>query len=79
MPVDFPLLGYPTYLHFPDVKEPLELPPKGVLPLSAGSFFTVEGHPYRIREVWFSLDRHGPLDDGMHLYLEETQNQPADA
>jgi hypothetical protein len=65
--------NHPTFLHFPDRSDPVELP--GVLVLPVGTFLTVEGHPHRVREAWFSLDRHGPLDDGMHLYLEETDRR----
>ena len=72
----FQLLDLPTFLHFPDRSEPVEL--TGVLPLPAGTFFTIEGQSHRIRETWFSLGRHGPLDDGMHLYLEETDQRPED-
>ena len=59
--------GTPEYLRWP----------KGVLPIAAGSYMSLEGESYRVRETWFILDRHGPLDDGLHVYLDEVERRPA--
>ena len=65
-----------TFLHLSDSAEPVQVP--GVLPLVRDSRLSLEGHAYRVRHTWFVLGRHGRLDDGFHVYLEQTDEEPPD-
>jgi hypothetical protein len=32
-----------------------------------------DGTRYRLADVWWSFDHHGPFDDGMHIMLEPAE------
>jgi hypothetical protein len=64
----------PTYIHLPDEERTLDF--EGVLPLPVGTFVAWnDGRVFRVSELWYSFDHHGPWDDGCHIVLELTERK----
>jgi hypothetical protein len=62
-------LRWPAHYYIDDVfvRQDEEEPP----PLSIGSGLVwSDGERYRVVDIWFSYDKRGALDWGMHVYLE---------
>jgi hypothetical protein len=64
----------PTYFHHLDGLEMWQV--DDFVPLVAGHGVITGEHDYRVADVWFSMDHHGPLDDGLHVFLARTEDVP---
>ena len=61
--------GLPTYIYI-DNKEVLQFD-DGMLMLPKGAgVIWGDGNRYRVADTWFSIDHHGQMNDGMHIFLE---------
>jgi hypothetical protein len=65
----------PTYFHHLDGLETWTVDDYVPLPIGTGLIVAGAGD-YRVADVWFSMDHHGPLDDGLHVFLAKTEDVP---
>lgn len=66
-----------VWLHFDDRDDP-DLFDDWPHFLKGEGLIWSEGERYRVVDTWWSVDHHGRMDDGLHVFLERVTNPTDD-